>query len=439
MIKKAHYTAHMLCEGATLHHIACDRFKSERLQISFSIPLSREYAAKTAVLSAVLGRGSRIYSDIGLLSSALDDNYCATAYVDCGRVGEVQLLSFSMRALRASCVPQGVDVFSQTLSILASLMADPLLIDGAFSADFVESEKRNLINRIRGRVANKEVYASVRCTEEMTKEEAYAASVLDEEDIAPITPQVLFAHYEDILCHAPINVYYIGEKDISAISSLIDETLAPVYKKRTGNTIWAPQTDALRQAKGAVRTVSEEKDAKQGKICIGCRTGSVLADGDFYIFTLFNELFGTGATSRLFMRVREELNLCYYCSTSVDAHKGIMRIASGVEPANMQRTVDAIFTELADIAGGNISDEELAFAKRSLISGYRTVEDNASALMTWYANRAFAGISTTPDEAAAQVASVTKEQIAAAAKRISPELIYFMNANGKGEDDENEA
>ncbi len=439
MIKNASYHAHPLFAGATLHHIASDRFKSERLQITFSIPLSHEHAAATTVLACVLDRGSRLYPDIEALSSALDDLYSATAEVDCGRTGETQLLAFSMRALKSSCVPCGTAVFAETLSILASLITDPLLIDGAFSPDYVESEKRNLINRIRGRIANKEAFASVRCMEEMTKEEAYAASILGEEEVAALTPQKLFAQYQSILCHAPIDIYYIGEKTVSELTALLEPILLPLTEKRVGCPLWMPVTTVIRKARGAYRTVIEEQDANQGKLCIGCRTGTVLSDGNFYIFTLFNELFGAGATSRLFMNVREKLNLCYYCSTSIDSHKGIMRIASGVDPCNMKKTVDAIFAELSDLACGNISDEEFSFAKHALITGYRTVEDNAAALMIWYANRARAGISTTPNEAALQVASVTKEEIAEIARRISPEIVYFMNANGNGEEDTDEA
>lgn len=436
MTRNAKYTAHALCEGLTLHHIASDRFKSERMQISYSVPLCKEYTAKTALLAAVLGRGSHLYPDIEMLSSALDDLYCATAYVDCGRVGEVQLLSFSMRALKATCIPDGTEVFLKTLSILSSLMMDPFLENGTFSSAYMENEKQNLINRIRGRVSNKDTFAGVRCIEELTKNEPYAASVLSEDDIAPITPEILYAHYNDILAHAPIHVFYIGEKSVEELSAALLAALAPLSHMRTAASLWTPQTGVLRHFTDPVRTVSEEMETKQSRICIGCRTGSVLSDGDFYIFTLFNEILSTSATSRLFMRVREEMNLCYYCSTSVDAHKGIMRISSGVDPANVQKALNAILRELDDLAKGNISDEELALAKRSLVAGYRTVEDSATALLTWYANRAFAGIQTTPDEAAEQVQAVTKDEIAEKARKISPELIYVIEASGREEEDD---
>lgn len=65
-------------------------------------------------------------------------------------------------------------------------------------------------------------------------------------------------------------------------------------------------------------------------------------------------------------------------------------------------------------------------AKKSLVNGYRELRDSASALGNWYLNRLLSGISTTPEETADQVMSVTKEQVVDAARRLKLDTIYFL-------------
>ena len=99
---------------------------------------------------------------------------------------------------------------------------------------------------------------------------------------------------------------------------------------------------------------------------------------------------------------------------------------------------EAIAAQIRAIRDGDVTDEELLAAKKSLISGYREIEDSAAAIAFWYENRRAAGIDTSPEETAAQVNACTKEALARCAAALTQDTLYFLRgtcADGGGEED----
>ena len=86
------------------------------------------------------------------------------------------------------------------------------------------------------------------------------------------------------------------------------------------------------------RYVEEQMDVSQGKLVMGFRLGECMEEPDVAAIHVFNSVYGSGSTSKLFMNVREKLSLCYYASSSVDTHKGLMLISSGWWPRGSSLT-----------------------------------------------------------------------------------------------------
>ena len=85
-------------------------------------------------------------------------------------------------------------------------------------------------------------------------------------------------------------------------------------------------------------------------------------------FLLLSMLLGGGMSSRLFQRVREELGLAYsvftYQSFHADAGNHGVYVATG--PSTAASALDAIRTELADVASQGLPAEEVAMGKQQL-------------------------------------------------------------------------
>ncbi|MGM9625685.1 MAG: EF-P 5-aminopentanol modification-associated protein YfmF [Eubacteriales bacterium] len=409
-----------------LYTIPKDTFKTDYLFITFELPLTEKTAAEYALLPSVLARGSEHYPTMRDFARELDTLYNAGIGCRTGKCGESYFVMFSLRCLEEMCVPGGEDLFAGTAAVYKDMLLHPILEQGHFSAAYTEREKKNLIDAIRAQINNKSGYALARLEREMCRGEAFGIPGRGEvEYVSAVTPEELYAAYLDMLAHAPVSCYYVGKLPPEAVR----EKLTPLFSELESfraEPFYKPQTTVLRRAVHPPHTVEEEQPAKQSRLCIGYRTGSVLADGDYYRFALFNELFGGSAVSKLFSDVREERGLCYDCASFPEAQKGLMFVSCGISAADRDEAKSAIDAQLDAIRHGDITDAEFAAAKKSLAAGYREIEDSAASLAFWYANRLHAGIATSPGEAAAQAEDCTKEDVIACAARVTEDTVYFM-------------
>jgi predicted Zn-dependent peptidase len=177
-----------------------------------------------------------------------------------------------------------------------------------------------------------------------------------------------------------------------------------------------------------VKEITETMPMEQSKLTVGFRTGTVLSDGRWHIFSVFSEIFGSSATSKLFANVREKLSLCYYCSSAAEAHKGIMMVYSGLNAENKDLALAEILAQLQAIKDGDITDEELDMAKKGVINAYRALNDSPASLEGWYTGRAMAGINTTPEDCIPMVEAVTKKDVQDIASLITVDTIHFLKA-----------
>jgi predicted Zn-dependent peptidase len=159
---------------------------------------------------------------------------------------------------------------------------------------------------------------------------------------------------------------------------------------------------------------------------MGFRTEYVLQNGNFPSMALFNEIFGGAPTSRLFMNVREKQSLCYYCSSFPDGLKGLLMVVSGIEQKNKEKTLNAVLEQLEDLKQGNVSDEELENARRSLRNGYREITDSPAAIASWYLGRISTGRYDSPEDAIAAMEQITKEDVVTVANSVRLDTVYFL-------------
>ena len=167
-----------------------------------------------------------------------------------------------------------------------------------------------------------------------------------------------------------------------------------------------------------LRFCEEHMDVTQGKLVLGFRLGECMEDPDIPAIRVFNAVYGSGATSKLFLNVREKLSLCYYASSAVVIRKGLLLVSSGVAFENFEAARDEILAQLEAVKKGEITDEELDWAKRSVASDLRALTDSPGDLEGFWLSQATAGLDYGPTELAALVEEVTKERVAAIAKSV---------------------
>ncbi|MCU0797545.1 MAG: insulinase family protein [Akkermansiaceae bacterium] len=99
-------------------------------------------------------------------------------------------------------------------------------------------------------------------------------------------------------------------------------------------------------------------------------------------------ILGEGASSRLFLKLREDRGLCYHisCDASLLADTGALEIHAGLDPENRAEALALIEAELRDLAEHGPEKEELARVKKMAASQHRASMENTSSHAAWAAD-----------------------------------------------------
>lgn len=415
-----------LQQGVALNTVTTDRFKTAFFTVNLFVPLQKETASAYSLLTDVLMRGTESYPTMQALNQKQDTLYSLGLGAFVQKKGEAQVVTFELTAIDDSFAFDGMEILGEGMKLMRELIFRPYTEQGLFKAEYVEQEKKNLCDDIRGRINNKTAYAKNRCVEIMCEGEAYAVDHGgDLEDVNALTPASLWKAYEGLLAKARVEMFYVGRKGEEEVASLCKTYLqfAPreaVFPKTTLGAL--PQES---------RTVTEQMRISQCKMTLGFRTEYALQEGNFPAMALFNEVFGGSPNSRLFMNVREKQSLCYYCSSFPDGLKGLLMVVSGIEQKNKQKTLDAVLEQLEDLKQGHIDPLELENARRSLRNGYREITDSPAAIASWYLGRISTGRYDSPEEAIAAMEQVSAEDVVTVANSICLDTVYFLEGGAK--------
>ena len=426
-----------LMPGVFLSHLRSDKFKTACMSVTLLTQLRRETAAMNAVIPFVLRRGTTRYSDMEQLSRRMDELYGAAVEPVVRRIGEIQCIGFYGSFPEPDYLPGGEALLGDTCALMAQLLLDPVTRGGLLLPQYVDSEREKLLDIIRSRMNDKRSYALTRCIEEMCCYEDFAVSRFGSESEAEnIHYKKLTRHYRELIQTCPVEIFYCGKTDFKAVSAAMRDAFSTMPR---GEIDYDIGTDLRMNAvEDHVRFVEEEMDVTQGKLVLGFRLGECMEEPDIPALYVFNAVYGSGATSKLFMNVREKLSLCYYASSAVYLHKGIMLVSSGIEFDKLDAARDEILAQLDSVRRGEITDDELRSAKKSVASDLRAVQDSIGELEGFYLSQALDGLDYGPAELAALAEDVTKEDVQAIARSIECDLIYFLKGSGEedGSDDE---
>jgi predicted Zn-dependent peptidase len=164
----------------------------------------------------------------------------------------------------------------------------------------------------------------------------------------------------------------------------------------------------------------------QGKLCMGFTTPITLSCEEFVAMQVFNAVFGSGMTSKLFMNLREKQSLCYAIGSSYYGAKGMLTVSAGIDSAMDAPVREQILEQLDACRRGDITEEELQAAREALRSGLRSVSDSPGAMENYYATAAISGQKLSPEEYIRAVEQVTAEQVARAAQSLQLHTVYFL-------------
>ena len=406
--------------NVSLTFLPGDKFKRNRISVSFIVPNDREKATMYAVLPTLLERGYQDYPDMCMFSKKLSSMYGASFSAATAVVGQNRYLRFTIQGIRNQYCLNGEDLLAEMTDVILGVIFRPCVEDGGFIADWLEVEKFKLREEIEGEINDKRGYCVKNAQRKFFKDSKNGVERLGYlEDIDGITPQALYECYKQLIADSIVEIFVTADED-----KTITEKFTAAFADRKECTAHILPIEIM--PKTEMENFSESLDIVQGKVCLFYTTERQLTEDERYVMLVASSIFGGTASSRLFKNVREKQSLCYYCAAAYNGFTASMRVDSGVEHENCDKTVAAIQKELSDLINGEITDQEINETKLVLLNSLDAIYDGLHGLEAWYLNEAVRGTNVSPQQAKEKVEAVTAQQIKDVLSLLHLNVVYKL-------------
>ena len=406
--------------NVSLTFLPSDKFKRNRISISFIVPNEKEKATMYAVMPTLMERGYEDYPDMCMFSKKLNAMYGSNFSATTSVVGQNRVMRFTMQGIKNQYCIGGENLLSKMTDVLLGVIFRPCVEDGGFISDWLEVEKVKLREEIEGEINEKRGYCIKNAQRKFFGDNKNGVERLGYlEDIEGITPQQLYACYKELVSDSIVEIFVTADKD-----ETITEKFSKAFEGRANSTNAVLPVEVM--PKTEVQTYSESMDIVQGKVCLYYTVDRHLTEDERYAMLVASAIYGGTASSRLFKNVREKQSLCYYCAAAYNGFSGSMRVDSGVEHQNCDKVIEAVQKELSDLISGEITQQEIRETKLVLLNSLDAVHDGLHGLEAWYLNEAIRGTWTSPEEVKAKVEAVTQQQIKDVLSLLHLNVVYKL-------------
>lgn len=424
----------MPTDSLTVKSITTDKFKTGALALLVRTKNEPLCAPYSLLMCEILRSGTQKYPTKAKLAKRLDELYAASVGIKAMKEGAWRVFAFSAEILDEKYSTDGTDITDGISEMLEQFMFYPCLDeDGIFPETTFEQEKKRVITYLRSIINNPARYASMRLSDLIArhKEDHLDLGALIK-TIEECDRKKLTEFYEKTVKSHPIEAFYMG----SLSHSEIEEKLLGRFGGFKSEIKKDGDIPLPKIPEREVAFLDEDMPVNQGRLALAFRTGISPDSDDLYASILMNEIFGGGASSKLFMNVREKMSLCYSCASSLEMDTGIIRVSSGIDPKNRDIAEGAIIKEFENIRNGKISDYEFTSAKKALENSYREIYDTPFDIFAFYSARESLGIDCTIDECREKISALTPEDVIRVARNTVLDAVYFLNGTASDDFDE---
>ena len=181
------------------------------------------------------------------------------------------------------------------------------------------------------------------------------------EDLESLSAEDVDAHYRQLVRSGNIVLSVTGDFEREALI----EDLRPLLETKLPNEpfhVAAPAGPAPVVAYAGHETMDREQ-----AVVLQAYPDVGIQDDDFVVAEVLNELF-SGMSSRLFERVREDQGMAYYVGSTrvIGLRTGMFVFYAGTQPSQAAAVVDEIQAEIARVAAGEVTEDELARCRTRL-------------------------------------------------------------------------
>ena len=413
--------------GIKAHFIQTDLFKTNLVCVFITVPLTRENVTKNALIPFILKSGSKILPTQYLINEKMESLYGANFECGVDKLGDNQVFKFYIDAINNEYALENEDILKETIDSLLDIVFNPVLEKDKFKKEFIDIEKENLKTIIDSKIDDKDMYAYDRCISEMYNNKNFGIYKYGyEEDLEKIDENNLTEHYNYLIQNSKIDIYISGKYDINKVQTYIMENEnIKKLKPRIENYILNNEYTESKQNVDNIKEITEKMEVTQGKLVIGLDVVSNIENLQC-VSLVYNAILGDGASSMLFQNVREKAGLAYSARSNYIKQKANIFIRCGIQIENFEKALNIVKDQLENMKKGNFTDEDIENAKKYLIAGIKTIEEEQDSEVIFYIGQEIAKTNRTVKEYIELIEKVKRDEILEIAKAVQINTIYFL-------------
>ncbi|MCI8276915.1 MAG: insulinase family protein [Clostridia bacterium] len=413
--------------GIKAHFIQTDLFKTNLVCVFITVPLTRENVTKNALIPFILKSGSKILPTQYLINEKMESLYGANFECGVDKLGDNQVFKFYIDAINNEYALENEDILKETIDSLLDIVFNPVLEKDKFKKEFIDIEKENLKTIIDSKIDDKDMYAYDRCISEMYNNKNFGIYKYGyEEDLEKIDEDNLTEHYNYLIQNSKIDIYISGKYDINKVQTdIMENENIKKLKPRIENYILNNEYTESKQNVDNIKEIIEKMEVTQGKLVIGLDVVSNIENLQC-VSLVYNAILGDGASSMLFQNVREKAGLAYSARSNYIKQKANIFIRCGIQIENFEKALNIVKDQLENMKKGNFTDEDIENAKKYLIAGIKTIEEEQDSEVIFYIGQEIAKTNRTVKEYIELIEKVKRDEILEIAKAVQINTIYFL-------------
>lgn len=410
-----------IIKGVHLHFIQSEKFKTNKIKVRFSAPMSEKTIAGRVLTASMLETSNALYPTSQAFREKLANLYGANYSTSLSRRGLVHYLDINLSFVRDQFLSRKNMLADEILDFLKASLFFPLSNGQSFDAKTFEIEKRNVLTDLEAEVENHFYHAHRELNNlfydlpEMRIPRVATIELVEKE-----TAETSFAAFQQMLNQDQIDFFFIGDFNEIAVREKIQEFQ---FSEREQPL----QLSYQQNYSNITREKLEQRDVHQSIVELAYHFSSQYGDRSHLPLIVLNGLLGGFAHSKLFVNVREKENLAYTISSSFDIFSGLMRIYAGIDRANRTKTIALINRQILDLKRGHFTDEELEQTKNMLKNSILLAQDRQNTLIERAYMSSVLGKKFLSLEAWLKaLENVSKADLIEAAQQLKLQAIYFM-------------
>jgi predicted Zn-dependent peptidase len=181
-----------------------------------------------------------------------------------------------------------------------------------------------------------------------------------------------------------VHSYYIPDNSVISICGKVDmKEIEKLVESYFGQ--WSSNNKKITQYSSPEtfrNHLIKQKDIEQLHISLGLY-GLEMGNDEAYSLLVLNNMFGGGASSILFQKIREEKGLCYSIYSYLSSYKntGVLSIYTGLNPKYALEAVKLINEEVEKFSSVEITEDKLIKLKEQLKGSYMLGLESTSSRM----------------------------------------------------------